>query len=82
MYAYTAPQWVLFFLFYCLAGWCIESIFVSVRTRRLVNRGFLYGPAIPIYGFGAIAILFATLPVRVRPALVFLLGLAAATVRE
>ncbi|MCI8524581.1 MAG: putative ABC transporter permease [Oscillospiraceae bacterium] len=82
MYAYTAPQWVLFFLFYCLAGWCIESIFVSVRTRRLVNRGFLYGPAIPIYGFGAIAILFATLPVRVRPALVFLLGMAAATVLE
>ena len=82
LYSYTLSQWVLFFLFYCFVGWCIESTFVSCRKRQLVNRGFLNGPVIPIYGSGAIVILFATLPVRQHPAAVFLLGMLAATVLE
>ena len=82
LYAYSVPQWVLFFLIYCFAGWCIESAFVSWRQRRFVNRGFLNGPVIPIYGSGAIAILFATLPVRRWVPAVFLLGMLAATVLE
>ena len=82
LYSYTLSQWVLFFLFYCFVGWCIESTFVSCRKRQLVNRGFLNGPVIPIYGSGAIVILFATLPVRHHPAAVFLLGMLSATVLE
>ncbi|MGO5115704.1 putative ABC transporter permease [Candidatus Avoscillospira sp. LCP25S3_F1] len=82
MDGYTVSQWVLFFLVYCFFGWCIESTFVSCRTRKLVNRGFLNGPVIPIYGFGAIAILFATLPVRTHPVAVFFLGMLAASVLE
>ena len=82
MDGYTISQWVLFFLVYCFFGWCIESTFVSCRTRKLDNRGFLNGPVIPIYGFGAIAILFATLPVRTHPVAVFFLGMLAASVLE
>lgn len=82
MYSYTLSQWILFFLIYCFFGWCIESTFVSCRKHQLVNRGFLNGPVIPIYGSGAIAILFATLPVRAHPWAVFLLGMLAATVLE
>ena len=29
-----------------------------------MNRGFLHGPVLPIYGSGAIIILFVTLPVQ------------------
>ncbi len=82
MYDYTLPQWVLFFLFYCFCGWCIESSFVSWRKKRWINRGFLNGPVIPIYGSGAVVILLATLPVRSHPVAVFFLGMAAATVLE
>lgn len=82
MYSYTLSQWLLFFLIYCFFGWCIESTFVSCRKHKLVNRGFLNGPVIPIYGSGAIAILFATLPVRAHPWAVFLLGMLAATILE
>lgn len=82
MYSYTLSQWLLFSLIYCFFGWCIESTFVSCRKRQLVNRGFLNGPVIPIYGSGAIAILFATLPVRAHPWAVFLLGMLAATILE
>jgi uncharacterized membrane protein len=82
MYAYSTGQWVLLFFFYCFCGWVWESCYVSIRQRRWVNRGFLYGPLLPIYGFGAILVLFVTLPVEDNLYLVWLLGMIAATVLE
>lgn len=38
-------------------GWVIESIYVSICERKIINRGFLTGCFCPIYGFGAILIL-------------------------
>ena len=64
MYVYTPGQWALLFFFYCFCGWVWECCYVSLRQRRWVNRGFLHGPVLPIYGSGAIIILFATLPVK------------------
>ena len=63
MYVYTPGQWALLFFFYCFCGWVWESCYVSARQRQWVNRGFLHGPLLPIYGSGAIIILFVTLPV-------------------
>ena len=63
MYVYTPGQWALLFFFYCFCGWVWESCYVSAKQRHWVNRGFLHGPLLPIYGSGAIIILFATLPV-------------------
>ena len=82
MHVYTAGQWVLLFFFYCFCGWVWESCYVSARQRRWVNRGFLHGPLLPIYGSGAIIILFATLPVADSLPLVWLLGMLAATALE
>ena len=82
MHVYTAGQWVLLFFFYCLCGWVWESCYVSARQRRWVNRGFLHGPLLPIYGSGAIIILFATLPVADSLPLIWLFGMLAATALE
>ncbi len=82
MYVYTLGQWLLFFFLYCFLGWVWESCYVSARQRRWVNRGFLHGPLLPIYGFGAVIILWATLPVRGSLPLIFLLGMLAATALE
>ena len=65
MYVYTPGQWALLFFFYCFCGWVWESCYVSAKQRHWVNRGFLHGPLLPIYGSGAIIILFAT-PCRWR----------------
>ncbi len=54
MYHYTAIQWLFFFYFYCFFGWCFESTYVSLKSRKLVNRGFCRGPFLPLYGSGAI----------------------------
>ncbi len=48
----------LWLMAYSFLGWVYESILCSITERRLVNRGFLNGPLCPIYGFGALLILF------------------------
>ena len=70
-YSYSAPQWLLVFFLYCVLGWCFESTVVSVKQRHFVNRGFLRGPMLPIYGFGAVLLLHVSLPLYDRPAMTF-----------
>lgn len=82
MYNYQLQQWLVFFFIYCFLGWCWESAYVSARKRQWVNRGFLKGPFLPIYGSGALAVLVATLPVRGYPVLVYVFGLIGATLLE
>lgn len=50
---------VLFFFFFSIIGWLWEVFYFIVINGQLVNRGFLRGPWLPIYGFGcALLILF------------------------
>ncbi len=67
-----AALWLLFFV-YSFLGWIIESTYCSIVERRLLNRGFLNGPYIPIYGSGALVstLLLARLG---NPLAVFLAG--------
>lgn len=82
MHTYHLTQWVLFFFIYSFIGWIWESCYVSARKRQWVNRGFLHGPMLPIYGSGALVILISTIGVREDPWLIFLFGMLAATVLE
>lgn len=49
-------EMIFLFMVYSIIGWCWETSFVSISQRKLINRGFLYGPYIPIYGFGVVVI--------------------------
>ncbi len=88
MYQYTIAQWILFFGWYCFLGWVWESCYVSAvqawknKRFRFVNRGFLNGPFLPIYGFAAIVILIATIPVKEKIWMVYVFGALAATLME
>lgn len=82
MFSYSFLQWILFFYIYCFIGWIIESAIVSFEQKKFVNRGFLRGPFLPLYGFGAIVILFVTLPAKANPALVYLFGMFGCTILE
>lgn len=82
MYSYTLTQWLLFFYMYCFLGWIWESCYVSVKKREWVNRGFMHGPFLPIYGSGAIMVLLATIPVKEQLGLVFICGMFGATLLE
>lgn len=82
MYSYTAAQWLLFFYIYCFIGWCFESAYVSIKSRRLVNRGFIRGPFLPLYGCGAIIMLFLAKPFLGHPVPMFFSGMIGATALE
>ena len=79
---YTLPQWVLLFFSYGFLGWVWESGYVSVRQKHWVNRGFLHGPVIPVYGFGAVAILALCAPVAGSLPMLFFSGMFWATALE
>lgn len=82
MYHYTVTQWIFFFFFYCFFGWCFESTYVSICQRKPVNRGFIRGPFLPLYGSGAIMMLVVSGPVRDSLILTYLAGCVGATVLE
>ena len=47
---------VLLFFAYSVLGWCIEVTLKYFQFHRFINRGFLTGPWLPIYGSGAVLI--------------------------
>ncbi len=79
MFDYTLFQWVLFFYFYCFFGWCFESAYVSICQKKLINRGFMRGPFLPLYGSGAIMMLVVSKPFERYIPLVYLAGCVGAT---
>ena len=82
MNIYTLHQWFLLFYLYCFIGWIWESCYVSLKKHEWVNRGFLKGPLLPIYGSGAIVVLISTLTVENNLLLVFVIGMISATILE
>lgn len=55
---------------------------MSVLKARWVNRGFMRGPFLPIYGSGAIVVLVFTLPFRTNAVRVFFAGMISVTILE
>ena len=82
MYHYTVIQWLFFFYFYCFCGWCFESTYVSIKTKKLTNRGFMRGPFLPIYGSGAIMMLVVSMPFKDSLILTYIAGCIGATALE
>ena len=70
------------FFLYGFIGWIYESTFVSIKKKMLVNRGFLNGPIIPIYGLGALSFYLVLWPIKDDLFLNFISGLILATVLE
>lgn len=64
----------LFFLFYAFVGYVVEVVYCSLCERRLVNRGFLFGPILPVYGFAMTAMLVLTSGLKDKSIVVFFLA--------
>ena len=48
-------QNALIYFFICsFIGWILEVIYAYIVLNKFVNRGFLFGPICPIYGYGAL----------------------------
>ena len=82
MYTYAWYHWLTFFYIYCFFGWIFESTYVSLKQHHFVNRGFLRLPMLPLYGTGAVMMLWVSLPVKDNLLLVYCSGVVAATLLE
>ena len=79
---YSPVQWIVSFYLYCFFGWIFESTYVSLKCRKPVNRGFMRGPLLSLYGSGAVMMLFVSIPLKDNPVLVYFAGCVAATLLE
>lgn len=72
----------LYFILYSVIGWLCETIFCSVGQRKFVNRGFLNGPICPIYGVGALLVLYLFQGFANNILLLFLASMVATSIVE
>ena len=83
---------LLFFIFYSIIGWIYEELLFLIEDNVLCNRGVLFGPWLPIYGFGVLVIVgifyrFKEKKVKIgkiniRPILLFIESVIFATLTE
>lgn len=76
----TKIFWI--FLIGSILGYGIEMIVGLVQNGHFVKRGFLFGPICPIYGFGAVILLFITKKMYQKPFQKFLIATITFTVFE
>ena len=65
----TVKKYFVYFMLYSIIGWLYE-VFLEVVVYQwgFSNRGVLFGPYCPVYGFGALIFLFAVYPlIRKKP---------------
>ncbi|MCM1387538.1 MAG: hypothetical protein NC231_09430 [Bacillus sp. (in: Bacteria)] len=82
MVHYSMMQWLFFFYFYSFGGWCFESAYVSIKERKWVNRGFMRGPFLPLYGSGALMMFVVSMPFQDNVVLTYFAGCVGATALE
>ena len=74
-----------YFMVCSFLGWIYESIWWNMieENKGFLNRGFLFGPWIPIYGVGIVLILLAIKAVHARSGLsIFCVAVIVSTVTE
>ena len=70
------------FIMYSVLGWLVESIYMSICERKIVNRGFGKGPFCPIYGFGAVIGYIILSPLAGHYFYLYITGAVLATIFE
>ena len=75
-------QYFVEFIFYSFLGWVWESIYCTAREHHWMDRGFLFGPYCPIYGFGAVVGYITLSPLKNRYVALYLTGAVLATTFE
>lgn len=58
MYISILEKIIFYFFCYSFFGWLGESIYKSIKFKKIINTGFLKGPLTPIFGLGALLMIF------------------------
>lgn len=85
--------WFWCFILFSISGWIYEvCVFAFEYNQGFINRGFLFGPYLPVYGSGEVLVLLMLLGLRekkvklwkinIMPVLMFFLIIFITTVTE
>ena len=75
--------WFLYFGIYSFLGWICEVIYCSIPANKFINRGFLKGPVCPVYGVGAVFVIYIMMRLNItHPLVVFIFGGVIASIIE
>ena len=78
-------KFLIYFLlfFICsIVGWIYELVYCLIQDRKFVNRGFLIGPYLPIYGTGSVVMILYLNQYKDNPLTVFILAMVICTILE
>ena len=73
---------IFLFLTGAVIGWLYEVLLHLATNGTFVNRGFLHGPWLPIYGIGCLMIVGLAKPIGKRPVSFFIVSVIACGVVE
>ena len=76
---YHLMNWLIIYSFF---GWVWETCYVSVKSGKFVNRGFINVPLCTIYGFGAVSVYVILRPFSDNLLYLYLGGVVVATALE
>lgn len=72
----------LLFIIYSFIGWLIEMTYVSIKSKKIYNRGFLIGPYCPIYGVSALLMILLLSKYKNDFVILFLVGIVISSFLE
>lgn len=80
---YQFFRYYLLYFMYCVLGYLLECGYCSIKNKKIIlNRGFLIGPYLPIYGNGAMLIILLLKKYLDEPITLFIMSAVIATVLE
>ena len=59
-------NYFVYFFVYAVIGWLYELFIFYYHGEGWINRGFLYGPYLPVYGFGMLLLIASLKPIMSR----------------
>ena len=68
---YSVLSLIMMFFIFSNFGWTWELLYYFLMKGKLINRGVLHGPWLPIYGVGGLIVLILLTRLRKRPFIFF-----------
>jgi len=72
----------ILFMFYSTLGWIMEMLVTGIPNKKFINRGFLIGPYLPIYGSGALLIIILLKPYHKDYLVLFVMSVIVCSIIE
>lgn len=72
----------ILFMIYSFMGWLYEFILTIFTEKKIINRGFLFGPFCPLYGTGCLLLVICLKDFIKYPIILFILSLLICSLLE